>query len=86
MKNQNDQFIFTSLIVLICAFVISVAFFIYAPPLSKSSKTKVYLVSTTKYDEEWIERVYLKPEKAQEYVDAYREHHDYSIKEIVVEE
>jgi hypothetical protein len=59
----------------------------YFTTRTKTTKeTKVYLVSTTKYDEEWIERVYLKPEKAQEYVNAYKGHHDYSIKEITVEE
>lgn len=49
-------------------------------------ETKVYLISTIKYDENFIERAYLSAEKANEYVEMYRDHHDYQIQEVTIHE
>ena len=49
-------------------------------------KLKIYYVITYRSNERVIEKVYLKKENAQKYINTFKENHDYELEEAVLTE
>lgn len=48
-------------------------------------KIKVYAVTSTYDYHRIVHKIYLRKEKAQKYIDMFKEHHNYTLEEIEVE-
>lgn len=58
------------------------------PRMTQSAEiyNKIYAIALASHDGEWLERIYLSKDKAEQYVARYKDNHNYTIQEIKIEE